>query len=96
MIVEWSPLARLDYWKNIEYLETEWSEKEVISFIENVDSTLNLLKRNNIQFIKTHYNGVLKVVVVKQISLFYTIQDDRIELLRFWNNYQDLSNFKLR
>lgn len=80
----------------IEYLEDEWSEKEVLAFIDNVDYTIHLLEKNNIFFSKTQYKNVFKIVVVKQVSLYYSIGEDTITLLRFWNNYQDLSNFKLR
>ena len=96
MIVEWSPLAKFDYWKNIEYLEEHWSPNEVISFINEVEYHIKLLQNNNVHFIKTNYKSVYKIVIVKQISLFYRINNQKIELLRFWNNYQDLSNFKLK
>lgn len=96
MIVYWSPLAKTDFWKNIEYLEKEWSAKEVISFIEEVDYNIQLLKKNNIFFIKTGYKDVYKIVIIKQVSLFYRLANNKIELLRFWNNYQDLNKFKLK
>jgi hypothetical protein len=28
----WTDRAKLDYWNNIEYLETEWTIKEVVRF----------------------------------------------------------------
>lgn len=96
MKIIWSPLAKIDYWKNIEYLENEWSPKEVISFIKEVEYNIDLLQKNNIFFVKTGYKNVYKLIIVKQVSLFYRIDDNRIELLRFWNNYQDLSKFKLK
>ncbi|ALM49804.1 hypothetical protein AMR72_13360 [Flavobacterium psychrophilum] len=96
MIIYWSSLAKADYWKNIEYLEKEWSPKEVISFIKEVEYNIQLLKGNNVFFVKTGYKDVYKIVVTKQVSLFYRITDDTIELLRFWNNYQDLTKFKLK
>ena len=96
MEIIWSNPAKADYWKNIEYLENEWSPKEVISFITEVERNLELLKNNNEFFAKTGYNNVYKLIIVKQVSLFYKISTDKIELLRFWNNYQDLNKFKLR
>lgn len=96
MTIEWSFQAQIDYWSNIEYLKEEWSEKEVFAFIDNVDYTIKLLERNNVFFSKTQYKNVFKIVVVKQISLYYSIDKSTISLLRFWNNYQDLSEFKLQ
>ena len=95
MEIIWSPQARKDYWQNIDYLEAEWSFKDVINFIEKVENTLNLLLLENVQFLSTNYKNVYKVVITKQITLYYRINSKSIELLRFWNTYQDLQNFKL-
>jgi plasmid stabilization system protein ParE len=95
MTVEWSPLARLDYIANVDYLLEAWSEKEAVAFIDAVNYNISLLKENNIIFSKTEYKDVLKIVIVKQVSLYYGIVGNTIRLYRFWNNYQDLSKFKL-
>lgn len=96
MRIEWTLLSRNDYWQNIEYLENHWSEKEVLNFINEVDYSLHLLAKGNVIFIKSDYPNVYKMVVIKQISIYYSIENETIYLLRFWNNYQDLSNFKLK
>ncbi len=85
MEIIWSPQSKKDYWQNIDYLEAEWTFKDVINFIEKVDQTLNLLLQNNIEFISTNYKNINKVVILKQITLYYRINNDKIELLRFWN-----------
>lgn len=96
MKVEWTLLARDDYWKNIEYLENNWTEKEVLNFINEVNYSINLLAKGNVIFTQSDYVNVYKMVVVKQITIYYSIQNETVYLLRFWNNYQDLSNFKLK
>ncbi|MFZ4106742.1 type II toxin-antitoxin system RelE/ParE family toxin [Flavobacterium sp.] len=95
MEIIWSPQSKKDYWQNIDYLEAEWTFKDVISFIEKVDQSLNLLLQNNIEFILTNYKNINKVVILNQITLYYRINNDKIELLRFWNTYQDLVNINL-
>jgi len=96
MKIEWTLASKNDYWKNIEYLENHWSEKEVLNFINEIDYSLNLLAEDNVLFIKSDYSNVYKMVVIKQITIYYSIENETIYLLRFWNNYQDLSNFKLK
>jgi hypothetical protein len=96
MKIEWTLASKNDYWKNIEYLENHWSEKEVLNFINEIDYSLNLLAEDNVLFIKSDYSNVYKMVIIKQITLYYSIENETIYLLRFWNNYQDLSNFKLK
>ena len=95
MEIIWSPQAKRDYWQNIDYLEAKWSFQVTLNFIDNVDDTIKLLIKKNIQFIETNYRNVNKVVITKHISLYYKINPNSIELLRFWNNYQDLQNLKI-
>ena len=95
MDVIWSPQAKKDYWQNIDYLEAEWTFQDVVNFIDKVDNIIHLLLKNNIEFISTNYKNVNKVVITKQITLYYRINSKSVELLRFWNTYQDLENFKL-
>ncbi|WP_163399625.1 type II toxin-antitoxin system RelE/ParE family toxin [Flavobacterium fluviatile] len=94
MNVIWSPQAKQDFWNNIDYLEAEWSEKVARNFIEKVNTTITLLKNDNVLFLKTNYKSVYKIVITKHISLFYRIENNNLELLRFWNNFQNLENFK--
>ena len=96
MKIEWTFASKNDYWKNIEYLENHWTEKEVLNFIEEVDYSLNLLAKGNVIFTKSDYTNVYKMVIIKQITIYYSVENETIYLLRFWNNYQDLSNFKLK
>ncbi|MFV8344827.1 type II toxin-antitoxin system RelE/ParE family toxin [Flavobacterium sp. ZB4P13] len=96
MKIEWTLASKNDHWQNIEYLEEHWSEKEALNFIYEVDYSLNLLARENVVFTKSDYINVYKMVIIKQITIYYSIQNETIYLLRFWNNYQDLSNFKLK
>jgi len=91
----WSPQVKIDYWKNIEYLEINWTENEVTNFINTVDKNLKLLLSGIPIYRKTDYRNIFSVPILKQITLFYRIQNDEIQLLRFWNNYQDINNLEL-
>lgn len=95
MNVIWAPQAKQDFWNNIDYLEAEWSEKIALSFIEKVNTTIDLLKNGNVLFLKTNYKNVYKIVITKHISLYYRIENTNLELLRFWNTFQDTEKFKL-
>lgn len=95
MNIIWSRQAKKDYWQNIDYLEAEWTFQDVINFIEKVERTIDLLSMKNVEFISTNYRNVNQVVITKQITLYYRIESGKLELLRFWNNYQDLQNFKI-
>ena len=95
MTISWSEPAKFDYWNNIEYLEREWTIIEVYNFMDKVDELIDLLTKENLTFKPTDYKNTFQVPVVKQINLYYRIENNTIELLLFWNNYHDLGKFTL-
>ena len=94
--VVWNKLARLDFYEIIDYLLQNWSEKEAQNFINKVHEIEALLAKGNVEFQNTDRLGIKRCVINKQVSLFYRVIDGRnIELLRFWNNNQNLKNLNL-
>lgn len=92
----WNKVAKSDYFKNIEYLLKNWSEKEVQKFIDEVRHIEFILKKGNVDFQEIGYRGVKHEVVRKQITLFYKINDiSEVEFLRFWNNHKDIKKLRL-
>ena len=88
--VHWNKMARLDYYNNIDYLLRDWSEKEAQEFIDAVDETEFILKQGNVEFQNTDMPEIKRCIICKQIALFYRVIDKKnVELLRFWNNYQN-------
>ncbi len=88
--VVWSPIAAHSYRKNIEYLKTHWTKKEIKHFIDKVDEVIFSIQENHnigkICEINPHYRQIL---VVKQITLYYRVAPDYIRLVSFFNNYQN-------
>ena len=46
----WTDIAKIDYWKNIEYLESDWTLQDVYNFIEKTDHLIELLTKQNLIF----------------------------------------------
>lgn len=93
--VIWNDLALLDYHENIDYLLKEWTEQEAVKFIDEVESLIFKLKQGNIEFKESGYQNIRECIVCKQITLYYRhINQNKIELLRFWNTYQDKKKLK--
>lgn len=93
--VIWSNTAIDDYSNNIDYLEKEWTQKVIEDFIEKTDDIIKKIALENLRFKPTDYENIFQVPVVKQITLFYKIDEYKVELLRFWNNYQNPNKLKL-
>ena len=92
----WSQTAQNDYWQNIDFLLNRWSETEAAHFINEVENTIEILRQGNVSFKATGYKNTYQIVIAKQITLYYHMnQNNDIELLRFFNNYQNPNSLKL-
>lgn len=88
----WSDKAVEDVLENIVYLEKHWTKKEVDSFSDKIDTVLEKLSKGNLTFKPSGYKNIYEVPIIKQITLYYQIQENDIILVRFWNNYRDPNN----
>ena len=87
----WSSLAIKTYVNNIEYLEKEWSEKEVNNFISVVQRKLfSLSLQPRLGIITNKRKNIRKTILNKRIVLIYRHKPlkNEIELVRFFNTYQ--------
>ncbi len=96
--IKWTPRALASYGNNIAYLEREWSEKDIINFVNAVDEKIKLAALFPELFVTTNRRkGVHKVVINKQVVLFYRVRKafNQIELLLFWNTHQNPDNINV-
>jgi hypothetical protein len=72
------------------------AEKEAQNFINDVEETIFILSLGIVDLQETDCPNVRRCVISEQIALFYKIHDNKnIELLRFWNNYMDITKIGL-
>ncbi len=91
--ISWTSKALQTYVDNMQYLQTAWTEKEVNNFAIIVEKKLALLRkqpgigspRNKKQ------QNIRHTLLHKRVALIYRINKMKgeIELLRFWNTYQN-------
>jgi hypothetical protein len=68
--ITWSAESKLTYLAILEYLEREWSEKEIVNFVELVDNKLNLLQvQPTIGWLHNKRHKIRKTLVHKRVSL---------------------------
>ena len=91
----WSPLARTTYYQILDYLNEEWTFREIENFIDRTEEALTHISQNPLLYMYSKENDTYKCVLVKQVNLFYRLKSERVELLIFWNNYQDPSKLVL-
>lgn len=98
MEVIWSAKARITFFNVLDYLEMNWSIKEIIQFNSRTEIVLNAIKRNPGIFpISEKHKEIRKAIVDKNNSLFYTVDtyNNKIYLLTFFDNRQNPDNLKI-
>lgn len=94
--ISWSPRSKQDYLNLLDYLEIHWSDKVVKRFNNRLLSILELIGERPELYPSSDKNGqVRRCVINKQISLYYRIGKDRIELLTLFDNRQNPAKKKL-
>jgi len=90
-----SSLAEKSFMQNISYLEEDWTLKEIRHFIIKTSEIVELLKIDPYIFPKWEFNSsIRKVVLLRQVTLFYTINVGIVEIHLFWNNYRNPMELK--
>ena len=93
--VKWLPEAEGTYALVLEYLEQNWASREIAKFIDRTDEVIRNLTENPKQYIYSKKKNAFRVVVTRQVSLYYRIKSTEIELLIFWDPRQDPKNLNL-
>ena len=95
MKVVWSSEASYTFEQNIIYLQTEWNESVIDSFITRTEQAIELISKNPLLFpVLNKKKAIHRCVIVKQITLYYHVADNYVLLLTFWNNYQNPKKLK--
>ena len=93
----WSPLSKEDFENILNYLGTEWDAEVAIKFIDLVDVLLLQIANNPRQFPLIHKNyKIRKCVITKHNTLYYRSTRRYIELLRIYDNRQDLDKLRFK
>ncbi len=98
--ISWTHRAWLTYEANINYLEEEWTEKEIRNFILLVDKKItNIAKQPRLGTSRnTKYPNIRYTLVHKRVALIYKYKPvkEEIELLVFWNTSQNPRKLKIK
>ncbi|HPE74823.1 MAG TPA: type II toxin-antitoxin system RelE/ParE family toxin [Draconibacterium sp.] len=86
----WSTRADKKFDEIIEYLLQEWGETVTKAFVKKVYDFLDILVEfpeiGSIEHVERNIRGF---VIVKQLTVFYKIENEKIVLLNFFDNRQN-------
>lgn len=94
--IRWTKEANKTFDKIIEYLESRWTNREIVNFVKKSNQILAQISDRPEMFKSSSKMKIRMGVITKQTSLFYQIDDRNkiIVLLSFWDNRQDPSKRK--
>ena len=93
----WTDFALKELKNTIEYLEENWTERELRNLAIKLEETLTLLSVNPNLFQVSDVNKeVRRAVVLTHNTLYYRILGDHIEIISFFSHRQNPRKRKLK
>lgn len=92
MEVIWSAKAKIAYYKVLDYLDVNWTKREIIQFSRRTEMVIQALKKNPEMFpASLIHDKIRKAFIDKNNSFFYQVdkQNNKIYLLTFFDNRQN-------
>jgi plasmid stabilization system protein ParE len=90
LTIYWTKRADKRFDRIIGYLYEEWGEVITKAFVKKVYDFLDILiEFPEIGSVEHAEREIKGFVIVKQLTLFYKIKEDKIILLNFFDNRQD-------
>ena len=93
----WTDFALKELQATIEYLEENWTEKELRKLALTLEKTLSLIAQNPYLFQKSEIKeDIRRAVILSHNTLYYRFANNQIEILSFFSNSQNPRRRKLK
>ena len=87
--VFWTDHALEELRNTVEYLELNFSEREIKNLSERIENTLRFVSANPGIFPQVEgYVGIHRVVIAKFNTMYYRMSNNQIEIISFFSNRQ--------
>ena len=91
----WTDLALEELSETVEYLEREFSQKEIDNLGDEIERITSIISQNPNIFPDSDILKTRKAVILKFNTLYYRIMNDKIEIVSFFLNRQSPDKMKL-
>lgn len=86
----WTAFALKELEKTIEYLEENWTKKELRTLAESIEEKLALISQNpNLFQASDNKKNIRRVVIQTYNTLYYRFENEQIEIISFFSNRQN-------
>lgn len=94
--IVWSDHSLQELKETFEYIELNWTEKELSKLANEINKIINLISLNPYLFPVSQSSNVHRTVILKLNTIYYRIvNDDTVEILSFFSNRQNPKSLKL-
>ena len=88
--IKWTDNALEELKMTFEYIEDNWTEKELRNLSSEIERALNLISTNPKLFPKLENRNIRRAVIKKLNTIYYrVIENNSIEILSFFSNRQN-------
>ncbi|MFI5196220.1 MAG: type II toxin-antitoxin system RelE/ParE family toxin [Chitinophagales bacterium] len=84
----WLPKAEKRYDEIIEWLEKNWTDKEIANFVSRTDEVLELISIDPEIYRMSEKRNIRQAIITKHNLLLYRKKGNKIELLTFFDTRQ--------
>ncbi|MFA7615219.1 MAG: type II toxin-antitoxin system RelE/ParE family toxin [Weeksellaceae bacterium] len=93
--IHWTRNALEELSDTIEYLQRNFTDKEITRLALKIEETLQLISQNPELFQKSEIKNIRRVVILKFNTMYYRIENDNVEILSFFSNRQNPKERKI-
>lgn len=93
--VIWSKRAKADLKSIIDYLEDNWTEKELVKFSRMLEKQISIIQNQPNAFPATKDKNVRRSVLSRQTTIYYTIFEDSVRIVALFDTRQSPDKLKL-
>ncbi|MDV6168895.1 type II toxin-antitoxin system RelE/ParE family toxin [Flavobacterium sp. DG1-102-2] len=91
----WTDHAMNELSNTIEYLEENWTKRDLKNFANKLNNTVDLLSTNPYIFQKSESTGIRRAIVAQHNTLYYRLNDEVVEILSFFSHRKNPNKRKL-
>ena len=92
----WTEHALLELKDTIDYLETNWTKRELRNFSAKLDHTIELISKTPELFpCSIEKSAIRKAVVEKHNNLYYRVNNENVEVISLFSNRKNPTKKRL-
>ncbi|MBW3522668.1 type II toxin-antitoxin system RelE/ParE family toxin [Chryseobacterium sp. NKUCC03_KSP] len=84
--ISWTPNALSELEETIEYLQKNFSDKEITKLARKIESFSEIIFQNPYIFPKSEQTNIHKAIILTFNTVYYRIKDNNLEILSFFSN----------